>query len=92
MRWKHNVPIPEWLGCTILAVSAPLWVPAAAAFAALAGVMWLKRKAFGPVSQWTSWFAWYPVRVEFNETVWFERVERRSFGVMNDIEYRSRPV
>lgn len=90
MRWKGEATIPERLGYTIVVVLAPLWVPALAMFLALTGLLLLKRKAVGPVRDWSLWFAWYPVRVGFNETAWFELVERRSFGVMSDIEYRSR--
>ena len=27
--------------------------------------------------QWSNWFAWFPVRTEDGEFVWFETVERK---------------
>lgn len=34
------------------------------------------RNNLGYESPWTRWFAWYPVDLDNNDTVWFESIER----------------
>lgn len=87
--------IPDWLGYSIgvpvlIAVS-----PVIAACAAGFGLIWLKRWAIGPGKAWARWFAWYPVRIRDEhdwpqELRWLEIVERRSFGMMQDTQFRVR--
>lgn len=76
------------IGWTVLIVISPLL----AVMAAMIGCVALKRKVVGPTSDWGRWFAWYPVAVAWeweSDTRWLEIVERRSGGIMHNIEYRS---
>lgn len=87
--------IPDWLGYSIgipvlIAVS-----PVIAGCAIIVGLIWLKRRAIGPNKEWKGWFAWYPVRLRDEhgwpkELRWLEIVERRSFGIMQDTQFRVR--
>lgn len=90
MRWSRD-PInpPDWVMYLGLIVLAPAWIPAAAIIAALVSVIWLKRRVLGPQPEWSIWFAWYPVRVSFDETAWLEMVERKSTFILGDIYYRA---
>jgi hypothetical protein len=77
MRWKplDGRELPNWiaypLGAAFLVVFSPV----------LLGVFLerQKRRLLGPGSEWSRWFAWYPVRSDrgFGKAVWLETVERR---------------
>lgn len=77
----------------LILISAPIWVPACAMAMTFVGLVWLKRKAVGPSTQWARWLAWYPVNVgnSFDpDWRWLEMIDRRSFGIMCDNQYRTR--
>lgn len=82
--------IPDWLAWCIAAPMLVLAIPFVALGFALFAVIWIKRKALGPSEAWTPWFAWYPVRVDYHDTRWLETVERRSFGQLQDTQFRAR--
>lgn len=84
----HEPIIPDWLGYTIAVPVMIAASPLIAFIAACIGLIWLKRQVLGPTKIWTRWFAWHPVRVDFCDTRWLEIVERRSFGVIQDTQYR----
>lgn len=88
MKLKAQI-IPAWgveiIGTFVLLVSLPVLIVLAAIF----GAVWVKRRAVGPGRRWSRWFAWYPVRVEFNDHRWLETVERRSIGILADTRYRA---
>lgn len=88
MRLREPM-LPDWLAATLGYSVLLLASPAILAIAALVGVIWLKRKAIGPTEDWGRWFAWYPVRVDFADTRWLEMVERRSWGIAQDTQYRA---
>ena len=77
MRWKplDDRELPSWIGYPMGAVFL-------VAFSPLLLILWLeaeKRKLIGPRDEWSTWFAWYPVRSDrgFGQSVWLEWVERR---------------
>lgn len=88
MRLREPV-IHDWLGYTIavpmVVVASPIFI----AVALIIGLIWLKRQALGPHREWAKWFAWYPVNTGRDGTRWLEYVERRTWGVMADIQYRA---
>lgn len=84
------------LGYGFLIATAPITIPAAAIIGLGVGVALAKRWAIGPHKEWGQWFAWHPVRLgEWFDTDWrwLEMVERRSWSLLADTEYRAvRPV
>lgn len=86
--------IPDWLGYSIgipvlLAVS-----PIIAGCAVAVALIWAKCQLIGPQKEWQRWFAWYPARIRDEhgwpmELRWLEMVERRSFGIMQDTQFRA---
>jgi hypothetical protein len=81
-------PVEDVIGYTLLVLTAPAWL----ILAACIGSVWCKRKLIGPREEWCRWFAWYPVRVQWeverDEWRWFEVVERRSWSMLGDTYYR----
>lgn len=75
------------IGYSLVAITLPVWI----AILLLLGVAWCKRKLIGPTDEWRPWFAWYPVRADWDGWRWLELVERRSSMLLGDIDYRTTP-
>lgn len=88
MKVKSPV-LPKWGENVLVSVFVITGAPALLAIAALVALWWLKRRAIGPRNVWQHWFAWYPVKVGFDDVRWLEMVERRSMGIMCDTHHRS---
>lgn len=81
-------PLPEWAVVLLAAPVVAMAIPPAILVAAWVGLVWLKRKALGPDTEWRRWFAWHPAKVDWGDWRWLETVERRSFAIMQDTYYR----
>jgi hypothetical protein len=88
MRLRDPI-IPDWLGYTIAAPIAIALLPIVGACFALGSIVWLKRQVLGPRKDWSPWFAWYPVDCGWDDKRWLETVERRSWSVMADTQFRA---
>lgn len=87
MRWKplEGRKMPKWVEYLALVIFIPLIAP-------LIAILLLeqqKRKLIGPRAEWSTWFAWYPVRSDrgFGNAVWLEWVERRVW--YGQVEHRT---
>lgn len=88
MKFPRQI-IPSWgvetIGLLVLLVGSPFFLFGGV----VVGAIWAKRRAIGPGKRWSRWFAWYPVRVDFQDSRWLEMVERRSTGMLADTHYRA---
>lgn len=86
--------LPDWLGYSIGIPVLIAILPILLGCAGIFGLVWLKRRVIGPGKEWKRWFAWYPARLlhihgHTSELRWLEIVERRSFGIMQDTQFRA---
>lgn len=79
----------------LLVLISPLLLAVVAAIIPILAIMWCKRAVVGPHKNWSRWFAWHPVNLgEWFEPDWrwLEIVERKSWSLMDDVQYRPLPT